>query len=331
MAYEFETEDVAARDQLLLRALFMGPTGSGKSRAALEIASRIFEGKLGTVLINTEQRRAKLYADRYEFALIDMSVLGDFSPEAFIAALDMAEERWPGRTIILDSVSHEWTGAGGILQQADRFGDWKIVRPKHNAFVERIGAVNSHVIATCRAKMKYEVGEEEQNGRKRQVIRMLGVGPIQSDDLQYEFNLVGRFEQDTHDVSWSGHVDPLTDTVSNLGDEEQAAAVSEALTEWLSKGNPPPAPPEAASEEAVAELVASLVSEGNPRINEQSITETFAKAKRLARGVLTPEYVAEQLGKSKARIEEKKAAAAETPAAEAPAETSAEPASATKD
>lgn len=302
----FVFEEKATRDQVYLRAFLMGPTGSGKSRGALELASRIFNGELPVTLINTELGRANLYADRYDFALVDMAAGGDFSPEAYERAIDLAESRRPGGVFVIDSVSHEWMGRNGILQQADRFGDWKTVRPKHNSWVERLLAVNGHVIVTCRAKMKYEVGEEEVNGRKKQTIRMLGVGPIQSDDLQYEFNLVGRFEQGTHDVEWSGHVDPLVDTVANFGEESVAAEVAATLTRWLSEGNPPPPPPEAAPEKDVEALRASLLSEDDPRITEQTIEEKFAVARRQNRGVISPEYVAEQLAKSKERLAAKK-------------------------
>lgn len=300
MGYTYE--EAPTRDQVWLRSFFMGPTGSGKSKGALELASRIFAGELPTTLINTEKGRGKLYADRYKLhGYVGMDEVGDFSPEAYIAAIDIAESKNPGGVFVLDSVSHEWIGRNGILQQADRFGDWKTVRPKHNEWVERLLAVEGHLIVTCRAKMKYEVGEEEVGGRKRQVITMLGVGPIQSDDLQYEFNLVGRFEQGTHDVEFSGHVDPLVDTIANFGDPVVSEEIAEKLTKWLSEGDPVE-PPEAATDEAVAELIASLKSEGNARLTDDVIEETLAKARRLNRGVIHPDYVVEQLAKSKERL-----------------------------
>lgn len=300
----YVVEENPTRDQVLLRGYFFGPTGSGKSRGALELASRIFDGSLPIGLVNTELGRGKLYADRFPLATyVDMAEVGDFSPEGYTRALDAIEAKQGGGIYILDSVTPEWTGREGILQQADRFGEWKTVRPKHNAWVERLGRVNGHLIVTVRAKMKYEVGEEEVQGRTRQVIRALGVGPVQSDDLQYEFNLVGNFEQATHDVRWSGHVDPLVDTISNFANDESASSTASTLTRWLSEGNPPPPPPEAATEKAIAELVESLHEED---FGDDLIQERFAVARAQNRGVLVPEYVAEQLVKSKARLAAKK-------------------------
>lgn len=316
MALVYEAD--AVREQVYLRALLMGPTGSGKSRGALELAKRIFDATLKTTLVNTEKGRGKMYADRYPFDYIDLAEDGDFSPETYIEAIDLAEQRNRGGVLLIDSVSHEWMGAGGILQQADRFGEWKTVRPKHNGFVERLMAVDMHVVVTCRAKMKYEVGEEEVQGRKKQVIRMLGVGPIQSDDLQYEFNLVGRFDQETHDVAWSGHIDPLIDTVSNFANEPQTVAVAEAVTKWLAEGVAMPEPPEAAPDEAVDELVLSLRDEG---LTEERIQQGLARGRQANRGVLTPEYVAAKLAESKDRIAKKaKESAGETAPAAAAAE-----------
>lgn len=289
------------RENVLLRAFFMGPTGSGKSRAALELASKLFGGQLKTTLINTERGREKLYADRYSYSLIDLCEEEDFSPEAYMRALDIAEQHNPGGIYVVDSASHEWMGKGGILQMADRFGDWKTVRPKHNAWVERMLATQGHLIVCCRAKMKYEVGTEQVQGRERQVIRMLGVGPIQSDDLQYEFNTVVRFDQATHEATFSGHVDPLVDTVHDLHD---ATEVAETLTKWLSEGEPPK-PPEEADAKAVAELTALLLDEGHA---QDVIEQRFAVARSQNRGALHPDYVAENTKNAKQRLQRKRKA-----------------------
>ncbi len=302
-------EKDAAREQVWLRAFLMGPTGSGKSLGALRFADQIFDGRLKVTLINTERGRGKMYADRFKFDYIDLSEDGDFSPESYTKALDLAEEHNPGGVIIIDSASHEWMGQNGILSQADRFGDWKVVRPKHNAWVERLMALNAHVIVTVRAKMKYEVGEEETGGRKRQIIKMLGVGPIQSDDLQYEFNLVGRFEQDTHDVAWTGHIaEGLPELVMNFGVAEQSSAFTEAVTTWLAKGNPLPEPPKAATDKQVVDLAKSLHDEG---FTDEQIDANLARIRKMPEhmGVLPEAWAKEQTKKSRERVKAKKAEA----------------------
>lgn len=305
---ELTFEEEAKREHVWLRGFFMGPTGGGKSRGAFEVASRLFGGTLPITLINTERGRGKLYADRFRYSLIDMSGDAggavDHSPEAFIRAVDLAESKHPGGILIVDSGSHEWMGKNGILQQADRFGDWKTVRPKHQDFVDRLMAYQGHVIFCVRAKMKYEVSEEERpgGGGKRQVITQLGVGPIQDGDLQYEFNLVGRFEQATKEVTWSGHIDALQDTVSDL--VEDGAAVAAAIEKWLTEGDPVE-PPEAAPQEKVDELLSLL--KANPQVTDEMIEQNFAKMRAQNRGVLPPDWVEEQIGKQKAFAAERDA------------------------
>lgn len=298
--YDFEIEDEASRDAVWLRAFFMGATGSGKSKGALELASRLFGGELPKALVNTEKGRGKLYADRYKFAYVGMDKAGVFTPAAFEAAIDVAEQKALGGVIVLDGVSPEWKA---ILQEVDsKFGEWRTVRPTHDEWVKRLLAIEAHLIVTCRAKMKYSVEEYEDGSRTRQRVNMLGVGPIQSDDLPYEFNLIGNFERGTHEVSWSGHVDPLVDTVSNLGDPAQAEAVADALSKWLSDGDPIE-PPLAASVEAVDELIATM----KLIHSDEVIEEVLQKRRKLNRGQLHPDWVAEATAKGKEQVAAKKA------------------------
>lgn len=310
--YAFEVEDEASRDAVWLRAFLMGATGSGKSLGALILASGLFDGELQKSLINTEKGRGKLYADRYKFAYIGMDAGGVYTPEAFCAAIDVAEEKAAGGVIVLDGVSPEWKA---VLTEVDsKFGEWRAVRPKHDDWVRRLLAVEAHLIVTCRAKMKYGVEEYEDGNRTRQRVSMLGVGPMQSDDLPYEFNLIGNFDRATHEVAWSGHVEPLVDTVSNLGDPAQAEKVAADLSKWLSDGNPI-LPPEEATVESVDELLASLALE--PQITSEMIEERFAVAKRQNRGKLHPDWVAKQLEQSQERqaaLEKKRKAAEPAPA-----------------
>jgi hypothetical protein len=114
---------------------------------------------------------------------------------------------------ILDSVTHEWNGKNGVLAQADKFGEWKTVRPKHNSFVERILSSQAHVIVCIRAKMKYAVSEEEDTrpnrSGTRQVIEKVGLGPVQDEQLLYEFDVVADVDVKTHEATFSNRCDPL--------------------------------------------------------------------------------------------------------------------------
>lgn len=301
-------EEEIRRDQVWLRGFFMGPTGSGKSKGALTVASLLFGGDLPITLINSEKGRGKLYADRFKVSYIGIEDEESLGPETWIRAFDLAEERNPGGIIVADSASHEYAGRDGILQRASRFGDWKSVRPMHEGFVERVQRLESHLIVCVRAKMQYEVTEDDRpdgSGRKRQTVTMLGVGPVQDKDFQYEFNLVGRFELATHTVAFSGHVDPLIDTEWDL--DQQGSEVATKLEKWLSEGDPIE-PTKKAEPAEIEKLRASLLAEG---IKAERIESGFVTARHDNNGFLHPDYVAEQLSKSVDRVARKAKKAAE--------------------
>lgn len=283
------------RDQVWFRGFFMGPSGSGKSRASLEIASRMFDGELGITLINTEPNRGKLYADRFKIAGL-VEITDDYHPHRFIEAIDAGEQITPGGVVIIDSATHEWYGKNGVTQLANRFNDWAKARPLHQEFVDRIAVAQCHVIVCCRAKMKYEVADVVDNGRTKQVITMLGVGPMQDGDFQYEFSLAASFEQKTHEAELSGHIDSLVGTTTQMVDEH-ADAVAEAITGWCSAGEPV-APIEAADRGQVAELVGLLIREGIP---EAKIEQGFVLARRENRGQLHPDWVARKTAEASER------------------------------
>ncbi|RYE28426.1 MAG: AAA family ATPase, partial [Sphingobacteriales bacterium] len=97
--------------------------------------------------------------------------------------------------IIIDSVSHEWEGSGGILDihsnmQGNSFTNWSKLTPRHNAFVQAILQSPCHIIGTVRTKQEYVLSEK--NGK--QVPEKIGLKGVTKEGLDYEFTLV--FELD---------------------------------------------------------------------------------------------------------------------------------------
>lgn len=270
----------AKREQVKLRMALIGPSGSGKTRGALDVATAVSTQRIAG--LDTEHGRMKLFADRYSF---DHSNLKDTTPEGYRDALRVVEMAGTYDVVVFDSLSHEWLA---ILTEADKFSNWKDLTPRHNDFVAAVVESPLHVIVTMRAKMKYQVSEEERNGRTRQVIERLGVGPIQRENLEYEFDVLGYIDS-THEAQWSNRCDPLVGKVMTPLD---AAPV---IVDWLAHGDPP----EAADPKEVEALRASLVEEG---ISEATIDEKFSIARGENGGVLHPEYVAKQLAGSKERL-----------------------------
>jgi hypothetical protein len=284
--------EYARREQVLLRMAMLGVTGAGKTRGALEIATNLFDGSLEVGVIDTEHRRARLYADRYRFRHYDL--LSDQSPEAWIAKMDELD-RDGCEVQILDSVTHEWNGKNGVLSQADKFGDWKTVRPKHNAFVERILSSKAHVIVCIRAKMEYAVNEvpdtRPNRTGNRQVVEKLGLGPTQDSQFLYEFDVVADVDVTSHEATFSNRCDPLVGKTISLIPGTEVAGI---LTDWLSHGDPP----EEASAEDVERLRELARAAGS---SDEEIDAKFTTARSLTGGYLTPDYVERQIAALEAR------------------------------
>ncbi len=102
----------ATKAQAKARLLFSGASGSGKTTAALTVASQL--GKR-IAFIDTEAGSASLYADRFDFDVLELSP--PYAPERFTEAIEAAEQAGY-EVIVIDSITHEWSGPGGCQDKA---------------------------------------------------------------------------------------------------------------------------------------------------------------------------------------------------------------------
>jgi KaiC/GvpD/RAD55 family RecA-like ATPase len=101
----------AERRNAKIKLALQGPSGSGKTYSALQIAMGLTELN-NVVVIDTENYSADLYDHVGDFNVIDLGK--PFSPEKYIQAIDDSVKAGM-KVIIIDSLSHEWEGEGGIL------------------------------------------------------------------------------------------------------------------------------------------------------------------------------------------------------------------------
>lgn len=94
------------RENVWLKVLLSSTSGGGKTYSSLILAEEIAKnaGGEGIAFISTEGSRTKYYADKFNY---DSMELGEYSPEAYIAAIDMAIDNGY-KVAIIDSMSHEW-------------------------------------------------------------------------------------------------------------------------------------------------------------------------------------------------------------------------------
>lgn len=178
----------AKRYQARIKMALQGPSGSGKTMGALLIAFGL-TGDWGRVaVIDTENHSASLYAHLGSYNVLNLEP--PFTPERYISALNFCENAGM-EAIIIDSISHEWEGAGGVLDShsqmvGNSFTNWGKLTPRHNAFVQRMLQTKAHIISTIRTKQEYVIAEK--NGKM--VPEKVGLKGITRDGMDYEFTLV---------------------------------------------------------------------------------------------------------------------------------------------
>lgn len=112
MGYTFRP---ARRENIGLIIGLAGASGSGKTYSAMELATGMCGGKRFAV-IDTENGRAKFYADTFAFDHLDLQP--PFRPKNYAESVKAADEA--GYTVIVvDSMSHEHAGEGGLLEWHD--------------------------------------------------------------------------------------------------------------------------------------------------------------------------------------------------------------------
>ncbi len=203
MSFEFTFAE-AIREAFKLRLALEGVTGGGKTWTALLVATLLLGGTLRDrsmvkriAVIDSERGSAKKYASGQPFYFSNLE-LKSYEPEAYVAAIKAAE-RQGFEFIIIDSLSHEWIGTGGALEQVDRsakrgntFAAWGLVTPRHNAVIDAIMDSTCHIAATMRQKMGHE--QSEENGKK--IVKKLGLQAEQRGGIEYEFDVVGELDTD---------------------------------------------------------------------------------------------------------------------------------------
>ena len=102
----------AQRSARKARIALLGPSGAGKTYSALAIAVRL---GVRVAVIDTERGSASKYADLFEFDVLELE---SFAPQEYIAAIKDAEANGY-ECIVIDSLSHAWTGKDGALEQVN--------------------------------------------------------------------------------------------------------------------------------------------------------------------------------------------------------------------
>jgi hypothetical protein len=184
----------AKRSQVPLVVGLMGPSGGGKTFSALRLASGIVKAQGGRVgVIDTEAKRALHYASLFDFDHLEFGA--PFGSLDYLEAMK-AMAAAGCTTIIVDSMSHEHEGPGGVLEshevEAERLAKlwktsvqntnmaaWASPKQDRSRLINEMLQMPVNFILCFRAKEKLKVVK----GDKPQP---MGYMPIAGEEFVYE-------------------------------------------------------------------------------------------------------------------------------------------------
>ena len=200
MSYQFRPAKTSEAKPLIG---IYAESGAGKTYSALLLAKG-FAGDMSTVgMIETESGRGEVFADDAIVGGFNvLSLRDDFSPKAYGAAIDAAGKAGL-KVLIVDSASHEWEGAGGVLgmaadnQAAGKKGPIVWQKPKmdhQREFMLKLMQTPVPLVIVC-MRAKYPMKEIIKDGKK-EWSRSEVLEPKQADDILFEMMVHGWVSQD---------------------------------------------------------------------------------------------------------------------------------------
>lgn len=234
----------ATRQQAKLKIGLAGPSGAGKTYSALLIAAGMTDWSKIAV-IDTENKSADLYESlpkdnpdvnggTGKFNVLTLEA--PFAPERYIEAIKTCEDSGM-EVIIIDSITHEWSGKGGCLEihgsmSGNSFTNWAKITPRHNAFIDAIIQSKCHVLTCVRKKQEYEMNRDSSG--KTEVVKV-GLAEQQREGFSYEVTL-------NFDISIDHYAKADKDRTGLFMDKPAvkiSTDVGKALLDWANAGDKP--------------------------------------------------------------------------------------------
>lgn len=184
------------------RIALSGPSSSGKTVSAIRMALGMVRGTGKKVcLIDTENKRSLKYSKFFDFDHVDFQP--PFTSDRYLEVILQAASLNYG-AIIIDQMTNEHEGEGGMLEQhedflaekcgndfkkreAMKFTAWIAPKRKRNNLIQRgIQRVNADLILCFRAKEKIELRSKIVDGKKKIDPVNIGWSPIGGEEFPFE-------------------------------------------------------------------------------------------------------------------------------------------------
>ena len=191
----------AIREATPLLIGLAGASGSGKTFSALRLATGIQQVSGGDIyIIDTEARRALHYAEQFKFRHLEFK--SPFGPLDYLAAIEHCKAQ-KANIIIVDSMSHEHEGPGGVLEMHETElarlsrGDdgrrdkvkllaWQKPKAERRRLLNTILQMPINFIFCFRAKDKTKPGKDKDG---KSIMIPLGWMPIAGEEFVYEMTV----------------------------------------------------------------------------------------------------------------------------------------------
>ena len=252
----------ATRQQTPLLLGIVGPSGGGKTYSALRLATGIQSIVAGEIaVIDTEARRSLHYANKFKFLHLDFEP--PHGPDRYLEAIQAAVSAG-AKTIVVDSMSHEHEGSGGVLEwheteldrmagddfrkrEAMNFIAWAKPKACRRRLINGLLQINANFVFCFRAKEKIKMVKDER-GKTKPVDA--GWQAIAGEEFVYE--MTDRFLlppgvkgiPDLSPDAWATGVPKMPDEHANIIGQGKPLdeAMGAALAQWAMGGaTTPPA------------------------------------------------------------------------------------------
>lgn len=215
------------------RVLLYGASGSGKTIAALELAYGFTKDWDSVYVIDTESSASKYAHDKRSFNVVELETC---SLTNFLEPLEWANK--PGNAIIIDSITHLWSGVGGLmdyqkeLETTARYiknpmGSWTEINQMMSRFFNAIKKSEASIICTCRTKDKMFRPEGSKT-----FIKLPDQPMFREGYLDFEFDVAFMLEQD-HSASC---YKDRTQIFDGMHPEPITAETARKIMEWAQSG-----------------------------------------------------------------------------------------------
>lgn len=273
----------ATRKQVKLRLGLSAVAGGGKTMSALLLAYGMTNDWSKISVIDTENGSASLYSHLGDFNAIDLEA--PFSPERYIQAIKMCEDAGM-EVIILDSITHEWDGKGGILDisnsmTGNSFTNWAKLTPRHDAFINSMLQSKCHIISCVRRKQDYEMTKGSDGKLK---VEKAGLKEITREGFEYELTLNFNVEINHHATASKDRTGLFMDQPGFVITPE----TGQKLMEWCNSGEIALTSLETASKEMSEVQTIEELKNVWTKYKSLQTDEVFVTAKDKRKEELTP-------------------------------------------